>query len=418
MSENLPDWNLETLLIHTGEHQKASDVSGQGMPTSLPIYATSTFTYDDADVLNASFEPLPPGASPHFNYARHGNPTVTALEQAVAVAEGGLGAVAFGSGMAALHAALLAAGVAPGESVMAANNLYGASTGLLRKHFAPQGVQVILRDFSDTAAACQAIEEEQPIVLLLETISNPLLELCDLPAIAEAAQRVGAVVVVDSTFTTPILVRPLEHGADLVVHSATKYLGGHGDALGGVVIARSAMRLAALTNYVRMLGGILSPFEARLISRGLKTLALRVERQCTNAATIAQWLQEHPGISRVYYPGLPEHPQHDLARRLLRCNLYGGMVSFEIRGADRAAVHRFMNALRLCLCGTSLGDVYSLLSYSAESSHRDFTPTQRAEQRISDSLVRLSVGIEHPNDIMADLDNALAAAHNGTSQNG
>ena len=175
------------------------------------------------------------------------------------------------------------------------------------------------------------------------------------------------------------------------------------------------MRLDALTNTVRMLGGVLSAFEARLISRGLKTLSLRVERQCTNAATLAQWLQEHPGINRVYYPGLPDHPQHDLACRLLRCNLYGGMVSFEIRDADRAAVHRFMNALRLCLCGTSLGDVYSLISYSAESSHRDFTPAQRAEQRISDSLVRLSVGIEHPNDIMADLDHALAAAHAGTA---
>lgn len=415
MSENPPDWNLETLLIHTGEHQAASDVAAQGTPTSLPIYATSTFTYDDAGTLNTSFEPHAPGASPHFNYARHGNPTVAALEQSMAVAESGQGAVAFGSGMAALHAALLAAGLAPGESVMAANNLYGASTGLLRKHFAPQGAQVLLRDFSDTAAVCRAIEEEQPTVLLLETISNPLLELCDLPAIAEAAHRVGAVVVVDSTFTTPILIRPLEHGADLVVHSATKYLGGHGDSLGGIVIARSPMRLAALTNTARMLGGILSPFEARLISRGLKTLSLRVERQCTNAATIAQWLQEHPRINRVYYPGLPDHPQHHLAQRLLRCNLYGGMVSFEIRDADRAAVHRFMNALRLCLCGTSLGDVYSLISYSAESSHRDFTPAQRAEQRISDSLVRLSVGIEHPNDIIADLDHALAAAHAGTA---
>lgn len=413
MSENPPDWNLDTLLIHVGEHQKPAELAQQGMPTSLPIYATSTFTYDDADTLNTSFEPPVPGASPHFNYARHGNPTVAGLEQALAVAEGGNGAVAFGSGMAALHAALLAAGLAPGESVMAANNLYGASTGLLRKHFAPQGVRVIFCDFNDTAAASQAIGAEQPTVVFLETISNPLLELCDLPAIAEAAHRVGAVVVVDSTFTTPILMRPLEHGADLVVHSATKYLGGHGDSLGGIVITRSPMRLAALTNSVRMLGGILSPFEARLISRGLKTLSLRVERHCTNAATIARWLQEHPGINRVYYPGLPEHPQHDLARRLLRCNLYGGVVSFEIRDADCAAVHRFMNALRLCLCGTSLGDVYSLISYSAQSSHRDFTPTQRAEQGISESLVRLSVGIEHPNDIIADLDQAIAAAHAG-----
>jgi cystathionine gamma-synthase/methionine-gamma-lyase len=411
MSENPPNWNLETLLVHTGEHQVAQDVAQQGMPTSLPIYATSTFVHADAEALDAAFEPPPPGAPPAFMYARYGNPTVVGLEQATAAAEGAKGAVAFGSGMAALHAALLAAGLAPGETIIAANNLYGASTGLLRKVFAPQGVRVILRDLTDTTATCQAIEAEQPTVILLETISNPLLQLCDLPAITGAGHNVGATIVVDSTFTTPILMRPLEHGADIVVHSATKYLGGHGDALGGIAIANSSFHLDALTGYVRMLGGVLSPFEARLILRGMKTLALRVERQCANAARVAQWLARDPRVSRVHYPGLPEHPQHAVACRLLRGGLYGGMVSFEIRDADRAAVHRFMNALRLCLCGTSLGDVYSLLSYSAMSSHRDLTPAQRAEQGISDGLVRLSVGIEHPDDIIADLDQALAASH-------
>jgi cystathionine beta-lyase/cystathionine gamma-synthase len=414
MSENTPaNWNLETLLVHTGEHQATQDAARQGMPTSLPIYATSTFLHADADALDASFEPPPPGAPPAFMYSRYGNPTVVGLEQAVAVAEGGQGAVAFGSGMAALHAALLAAGLAPGETIIAANNLYGASTGLLRKLFAPQGVRVILRDLTDTAATCQAIEEEQPAVLLLETISNPLLQLCDLPAIAEAGRKVGAVTVVDSTFTTPILMRPLEYGAGIVVHSATKYLGGHGDALGGIAIARSPVHLASLTNYVRMLGGVLSPFEARLILRGLKTLSLRMERQCANAAAVAEWLAQDSRVSHVHYPGLPEHPQHDLACRLLKGNRYGGMVSFEIRDASRAVVHRFMDALRLCLCGTSLGDVYSLLSYSAMSSHRDLTPAQRAEQGISDGLVRLSVGIEHPDDIIADLDQALTASQAG-----
>ncbi len=414
MSENPPAWSLETLLVHIGEHQIAADLPQQGTPTSLPIYATSTFLHEDAAALDAAFEPPPPGAPPRFMYARYGNPTVVGLERAMAAAEGSLGAVAFGSGMAALHAALLTAGLAPGETIIAANNLYGASTGLLRKHFAPQGVRVILRDLTDTAATCQTIQAEQPAVILLETISNPLLQLCDLPAIAEAAHRIGAVVVVDSTFTTPILIRPLEYGADLVVHSATKYLGGHGDALGGIVAANSAVHLDALTNYVRMLGSVLSPFEARLILRGLKTLSLRMERQCANAAAIAAWLKEHSGVSQVHYPGLPEHPQHNLASRLLRNALYGGMVSFELRDADRAAVHRFMDALRLCLCGTSLGDVYSLLSYPVMSSHRDLTPTQRAEQGISESLVRLSAGIEHPNDIIADLDQALAAARAST----
>ncbi len=410
MSEHPLNWNLETLLVHTGEHQAPQDVSKQGMPTSLPIYATSTFLHTDAESLDATFEPPAPGAPPSFNYARYGNPTVIGLEQAIAAAEGGKGAVAFGSGMAALHAALLAAGLAPDETIIAANNLYGSTTSLLLKVFAPQGVRIILRDLTDTAATCQAIKEEQPTVILLETISNPLLQVCDLPAIAEAGRSVGATTVVDSTFTTPILLRPLECGADIVVHSATKYLGGHGDTLGGVAVANSSFHLSALAGYVRMLGGVLSPFEARLILRGLKTLALRFERQCANAASVAAWLAQDSRVSRVHYPGLPDHPQHELASRLLCGQRYGGMVAFEICHANRAAVHRFMNALRLCLCGTSLGDVYSLLSYPVMSSHRELTPAQRAEQGISDSLVRLSVGIEHPNDIIADLDQALTAS--------
>lgn len=410
MSEHPPKWHLETLLVQTGEREHAGEATQQGVPTSLPIYATSTFLHADADTLDAAFEPQPPGEPPAYIYGRFGNPTVVGLERAVAAAENAKGAVAFGSGMAALHAALLAAGLSAGETVMAANNLYGASTGLLRKVFAPQGVKVILRDLTDTAATCQAIETEQPTVILLETLSNPLLQLCDLPAIAEAGHRVGATIVVDSTFTTPILIRPLEHGADIVVHSATKYLGGHGDSLGGIAVANSDFHLAALGGSVRLLGSVLSPFEARLLLRGMKTLALRMERHCANAVSVAQWLAQDTRISRVYYPGLPEHPQHELAQCLLRNHLYGGMVSFEIANADRAAVHRFMNALRLCLCGTSLGDVYSLISYSARSSHRDLTPAQRAEQGISDGLVRLSVGIEHPDDIIADLDQGLTAS--------
>ncbi len=413
MNEPPDNWNLETLLVHTGEHQVPQEVAQQGMPTTLPIYATATFLHDDADALDAAFEPTPADEPPVYNYSRHGNPTVAGLERAVAAAEGGKGAAAFGSGMAAMYAALLAGGLAPGETVLAASNLYGASTNLLLKVFAPMGARVVLRDVTDTAATCQAIEEEQPTVILLETISNPLLQICDLPALAAAARKVGAVTIVDSTFTTPFLMRPLEHGADIVVHSATKYLGGHGDALGGIAIANTDFHLAALIGYVRMLGGVLSPFEARLISRGLKTLALRMERHCDNAAVVAQWLAQDTRVSRVHYPGLPTHPQHELAGCLLRDQRYGGVVSFEIRDAGRAVVHRFMDALRLCLCGTSLGDVYSLLSYSALSSHRTLTPTQRAEQGISDGLVRLSVGIEHANDIIADLDQALSACQPG-----
>ncbi|HEY7127623.1 MAG TPA: PLP-dependent aspartate aminotransferase family protein [Ktedonobacterales bacterium] len=410
MSETPPQWNLETLLIHTGEHQRLQDIEQQGVPTTLPIYAAATYLYENAESLDHAFEPPTPGEAPRFIYARYGNPTVAGFEQAIAAAEGGVGAVAFSSGMAALHATLLTAGVTPGETILAASNLYGASTNMLSKHFASQGVRVLYHNPTNTSAVCQAIQKEHPTVILLETISNPLLQIPDIPAIAEAAHQVGAVVVVDSTFASPVLIRPLEHGADLVMHSATKYLGGHGDALGGVVISRTQTHISSLQSYLRMLGGSLSPFEARLLSRGMKTLVLRMERQCANASAVAHWLAEHPGVSKVCYPGLPSHPQHNVARRILREGLYGGVVSFELRGADQAAVYRFMNALKLCLCGTSLGDVYSLLSYPAMSSHRDLPPAQRAELGISDGLLRLSVGIEHASDIIADVDQALAAA--------
>lgn len=347
MSDNPPTWNLETLLVHTGEHQSAQEVAQQGRPTSLPIYSTATFLHADADALDASFEARLPEEAPAYIYSRYANPTVAGLERAMAAAEDGVGAVAFGSGMAALYAALLAAGLTPGATLMASNNLYGGTTGLLSKLFAPWGVRVVQHDLAGTTTACQAIEEERPAVLLLETISNPVLHLCDVPALVEAGHRVGAAVVVDSTFTTPALMRPLALGADLVVHSASKYLGGHGDTIGGIAIARSAAHLAALNTAVRMLGGVLGPFEARLISRGLKTLALRMERHCSNAAAVAQWLVQDARISRVHYPGLPEHPQHQLARRLLLDGLYGGMVAFELRDADRTTVHRFMDALQL-----------------------------------------------------------------------
>jgi cystathionine beta-lyase/cystathionine gamma-synthase len=220
-----------------------------------------------------------------------------------------------------------------------------------------------------------------------------------------AAQEVGAVTVVDSTFTTPYLVKPIEHGFDLVVHSATKYIGGHGDSTAGVAISAKHTLLDQLRTYAILLGAVLSPFESHLLLRGLRTLSLRVERQCQNAAQVADFLQQHPAVARVHYPGLPSHPQHAIATRLF--HRYGGLLAFELQEQSRAAAFRFMNRLQLCLPATTLGDVFSLVSYPPISSHRTLTEADRSNMGITEGCIRLSVGIEHAQDIISDLAQAL-----------
>jgi cystathionine gamma-synthase len=400
-----PNWSLLTRLIHEGERAQPP----AGIPTATPIYTAATYVYGSADALDQAF-----ATGEGYVYARYGNPTVAALEQVLAVAEGGIGAVAFGSGMAALHAALLAAGTPRGSThpniraILAARDLYGATTNLLESFFAAQEIPVAYCDMCDLAAVDAAIEATQPNVILVEQISNPLLKVVDVPALAQRAKAAGARLIVDSTMTTPIIQRPLTHGADLVVHSATKYLGGHADATGGMVVARASLLRDTLRRYSKLLGGVLGPFEAQLIARGVKTLALRMRQQCASAAAVAAWLAEQPQVARVYYPGLPTHPQHELAARDF-CGLYGAMVSFDLSDADRAALFRFVDALRLILPATSLGDIYTLVSAPLISSHRDLTPEQRAERGIGDGMVRLSIGIEEVGDIMEDLRTALEA---------
>ena len=408
---DLHPWSLATRLIHEGERAPAS----VARPTATPIYTSATYTYPSAAELDACFE-----AGEGYVYARHGNPTVAAFEQAMQVAEAGARAVAFGSGMAALYAALLAAGTPRGEtsphvtSVLAARDLYGATVSLLRSFFAEQGADVRYVDMCDLAAVDAALAAHPPQVLMVEQISNPLLKVVDIAALAQRARAVGARLVVDSTMTTPIVQQPLRLGADLVVHSATKYIGGHGDAMGGVVVARTALVGDSLHRYAKLLGAILSPQEAFAMLRGLKTLALRVRQQNANAATIANWLAERPEIERVFYPGLLTHPQHELAAAVFG-GMYGAMVTFELRNGGREAVYRFIDSLRLVLPATSLGDVYTLASVPAMSSHRDLPAEVRAERGISDAMVRLSIGIEDAGDLLADLAGALAAV-SGTNQ--
>src|SRR5207248_1791181 len=277
--------------------------SRKGVPTVQPIYTSTTYLHCNAETLDQAFDNSLSGEKGEtaFVYARQGNPNAYALETVMAQAEGGVGAIAFGSGMAAIHAALLAAGLVAGSKILAAKDLYGATTSLLRQAFVPLGVEVVTHDLYG-ADADDIIRAEQPDVVYVETLSNPLVKVIDLDVISAAAREVGAVSVVDSTFTTPFLVRPIEHGVDLVVHSATKYLGGHGDSTAGVVSSARNSLLDLLRSYATMLGAMLGPFESRLVMRGLKTLSLRMERHCSNALQVAQYLQEHAGVARVYYP--------------------------------------------------------------------------------------------------------------------
>jgi cystathionine beta-lyase/cystathionine gamma-synthase len=389
---------FSTRAVHAGERIKP----GNYTPVTSSIVPSVAYTYDSMDDLDAVFGNTQPG----YVYSRFASPTVTAFEQAVANLEGGEAAMAFASGMAAVHAALLAAGVRAGSSVVSAFDVYGATFSLLKRLFAELGVSTRMLDVSDLAAVEAALLETRPTALLVETISNPLIKVADIPALAGLAHRHGAQLLVDNTFATPYLFRPLEHGADYAIHSATKYLAGHGDVLAGVVVS-SAPNRARMFETNKLVGGNLGPFEAWLALRGLKTLPLRVRQQCSNALQLAEWLSSRPEVACVNYPGLESHPQHALAQRLFNGQAAGGMLSFEIRAASRAQVFRFMEALQLCLPATTLGDIYTLVLHPATSSHRSLTPAERQQIGIGEGLVRLSAGIEDPADIQADLEQAL-----------
>ncbi len=323
--------------------------------------------------------------------------------------------MACASGMAALYLAVLAAGTPLGSTqprprhILAASELYGATHTLLRDFFAAQNVGLSTFDATDPAALEAALGQNEPDVrVLIESLSNPLLKVADVRAIAERVHAAGARLVVDATMASPILHRPLAEGADVVVHSATKFLGGHGDVVGGVLAARTGFMLATAQRYARLLGVGLGPFDARLVSRGMKTLSLRVRQQCANAVRVAEWLHVQPGVARVMYPGLPDHPQHELAARQFG-GLFGALVTFELAEGTAERAFRLMDRLELILPATSLGDVYTLISYPAISSHRDVPAEVRHRQGIGDGVLRLSVGIEDAGDIIADLEQALGA---------
>jgi cystathionine gamma-synthase/methionine-gamma-lyase len=389
---------FQTRAVHAGERTSPAEYT----PVSSPIWPSVGYTYESMDDTDAVLG----GEKPGYVYPRYASPTTSAFEQAIASLEGAEGVQSYATGMAAIHAALLVAGARAGASVLAALDIYGATYSILRGLFTTLGVTVRLVDATDLPAVTAAIQETHPVLLLVETISNPLLKIADIPALAQLAHENGAALLIDNTFASPYLYTPLQHGADYVIHSATKYLSGHGDVMAGV-IATSAENKKKLYEMNKLVGATLGPFEAWLALRGLKTLPLRMRQQCQNAQQVAEWLSKHPRIAKVNYPGLPNHPQHDLAAQLFDGRGYGGMLSFEIVDADKAAAFRFMEALQLIQAATTLGDVYSLVLHPATSSHRSLTSAERAQIGIPDGLVRLSAGIEDITDILADLDQAL-----------
>jgi len=388
--------NFLTQAVHAGMNLPPP----QGKPVSPSIHPAATYTYDNMEELSAALH-----ENRGYCYARYGSPTLAALEKAVAELEGTEDAVAYASGMGALHGVFAQAGISADRPMLAGRNVYGATDTLLRRMFAGGGALHFV-DITDGNAVKADIERFHPGVVFLETISNPLLKIPDIPQIVDWAHQQEAMVIVDNTFATPYLYRPILHGVDVVVHSATKYLGGHGDVLGGAT-AMDAKRAHELRLQQRSYGANLGPFEAWLILRGIRTLPLRVREQCANALRVALWLSEQQAVSQVIYPGLPAHPNHPLACRLFRENHFGGMLAFSIRGAGEPEVFRFMEALQLIQAATSLGDVYSLLLYPAQSSHHSLGREERLRQGIGDGLVRLSVGVEAAEDIIADLQQAL-----------
>ena len=391
MSDANPRYTLATRAVHHPH------VGPPSRPVSTPIYQTSTYQPPDAAASARDALQVQPTAF----YTRYGNPTIEVWERVMADLEGGEKCLAFATGMAAVSTVLLAS-LNPGDHALAGSSLYTATTKLFAEELPRLGVAVDFVDPTDTAAFARAARPNTRL-FYLESPSNPLLRLTDLAAVCRIAKERRIVTVVDNTFATPCNQQPLALGADLVIHSATKYIGGHSDVLGGCVIT-DARRAEQLWFKRTLLGGTLDPFAAWLLLRGVKTMALRVQRQNENALAIARALQSHPAVVQVLYPGLESHPQHELARRQMRG--FGGMLSFEVRGG-RAAGQRVAQSTQLALLAVSLGGVETLIEHAASMSHSLLNDDQLQTAGIPPGLIRLSVGIEDPADLIADLRQAL-----------
>ncbi|MGW0801428.1 trans-sulfuration enzyme family protein [Nonomuraea sp. NPDC002799] len=366
----------------------------------MPLYQTSTFAFDDPDACAEGLHHPDRG----YTYSRHANPTTRAFETIMADLEGGAAALAAGSGMGAINAVLLAL-LSPGDHLIAQRRVYGGTGSVFTRLAERFGIAVTRVSGADPGELTAAVRPETKLVYL-ETIANPTTEVADLPGLLAAGRAAGLTCVVDNTFATPILCRPIEHGADVVVHSATKYLGGHDDVVAGVAVFGSQELYRQVWRFAVDLGTVVDPFASWLVLRGLKTLALRMERHCENAGRLARMLDEHPGVTRVRWPGLPGHPSHDLARRIL--GGYGGILSFDLAGGLPAARH-FLTRLRCAELATSLGGPRTLVLHPATTSHRELDVAGLRAAGISQGTVRVSAGLEHHEDLLADFTQALKA---------
>ena len=383
--------------IHTRAIRAGADAERDMGGLSPGLHRSSAYAFGSADRAAAVHE----GDEPGFVYGRTGSPTQAALEEAVAELEGGEAGLAFASGMAAISSLLFTV-LEPGDHVVAPAALYATTASLLDGLLATHGVRVSWIDGTDPAAFGDAVREETR-VLWAETPANPTLGLVDLEALAGLGRERGLLTVVDNTFATPVNQRPLERGVDVVVHSATKYLGGHGDVVAGVLAGPRALLRRVRREALKHLGGVIAPDAAWLVLRGVRTLPVRVERHNRSALAVARHLEGRPEVVRVRHPGLASHPQHDLAVRQM--SGFGGMVAFEVEGMERA--RRLVEGLALCDLAVSLGDVATLVQHSASMTHASVPPGRRRAAGIRDGLLRMSVGLERPEDLVDDLDRAF-----------
>jgi cystathionine beta-lyase/cystathionine gamma-synthase len=391
-ADRSPRLSLASLCIHAGRRATPGDAA-----VVAPIVQSTTFLLDDRSYA----EMLAGRVDQALIYTRLGNPTLDAVEQKIAALEGAEEAYVFASGMAAIHAAVISL-VQSGARIVAHRELYGSTWDLFHNFLSRFGVATTFVDLSDERALVAAMREE-PAVVYCESISNPTLNVSDIPRIAEVAHAAGARVVVDATFATPMLQRPLALGADLVVHSATKYLGGHSDLIGGAVCGSKEL-MRPVYRWLQLAGGCMDPHAAFLLDRGIKTLPLRMRAHSSGAQIVAERLSKNPRVERVLYPGLASHPSHALAKKVLEQP--GGMLSFIVRGGDEAAL-RVVRHLKVALEASSLGGVESLVSLPFNTSHVRLSAAERLAAGIPPGFVRVSVGIEDPEDLIADFEQAL-----------
>lgn len=396
---NERNWGFSTLCVHGKKHTDKHDDGRPIRAVSTPIFQSSTFAFENADHGAAIFA----GEDPGYVYTRLGNPTQSALETEVAYLERGEAAVALASGMAAATTAVLTCCRA-GDHIVSGDTLYGGTHQLFTQTLPRMGITVTEVDARDPANFAEAITGRTKLVYV-ESPANPTLVLTDIGAVAAIARERGIPLLVDNTFCTPYLQNPLEMGADIVLHSATKYIGGHGDTVAGILVGKQDWIMQARMETLRDVGGCISPFNAWLLLRGLKTLPVRMDRHMESAMEIAQFLGYHPKVEEVIYPGLSTHPQHQLAKRQQRG--FGGMISFVVKGG-REAGKKVLDSCELCTLAVSLGDVDTLIEHPGSMTHSTYSDTDLVKVGIDPAMIRLSVGLENVNDIIDDLRHALA----------